>query len=144
MNGANYRENEIELLFAHNSLAASARLYREMLMDTSDPQALMGATDLFVRHGEGRGRCDQPDAIGSRFRRSRPMAEPSRGLLSNVRRRFGPGLDDEPSLAREQSRAARAPPGWYRSDSADQWWIVWRRLWFERVVPHGSTQRRQY
>jgi hypothetical protein len=45
---ANYRENEVELLFALNSLAASARLYTQVLRATNDPQAIAGATDLFV------------------------------------------------------------------------------------------------
>ena len=48
MTRANYRENEMELLFALNSLAASARLYTQIVRATEDPQALAGATDLFV------------------------------------------------------------------------------------------------
>jgi peptidoglycan hydrolase-like protein with peptidoglycan-binding domain len=45
---ANYRENEVELLFALNSLAATSRLYTQILKATVDPQALQGANDLFV------------------------------------------------------------------------------------------------
>jgi hypothetical protein len=48
MTRANYRENEVELLFAINSLAASARLYTQIVRATNDPQAIKGATDLFV------------------------------------------------------------------------------------------------
>jgi len=45
---ANYRENEIELLFALNSLASAAKLYTQVMRNTSDPQALEGATDIYV------------------------------------------------------------------------------------------------
>lgn len=45
---ANYRENEIELLFALNSLAATSRLYTQIIRATADPQALEGANDLYV------------------------------------------------------------------------------------------------
>ena len=45
---ANYRENEIELLFALNSLASTSRLYTQLIRATTDPQALQGANDLYV------------------------------------------------------------------------------------------------
>lgn len=48
MTRANYRENEIELLFALNSLASSAKLYTQVLRNTTDPDAIKGATDLYV------------------------------------------------------------------------------------------------
>jgi peptidoglycan hydrolase-like protein with peptidoglycan-binding domain len=44
----NYRENETELLFALNSAASTARLYTQLLRTSDDPQAIAGATDIFV------------------------------------------------------------------------------------------------
>jgi peptidoglycan hydrolase-like protein with peptidoglycan-binding domain len=44
----NYRENEIELLFALNSLSSTARLYTQVIRTTNDPQAIEGATDLYI------------------------------------------------------------------------------------------------
>jgi peptidoglycan hydrolase-like protein with peptidoglycan-binding domain len=44
----NYRENEVELLFALNALSSSAKLYTQVIRNTTDPQAIEGATDLFV------------------------------------------------------------------------------------------------
>jgi peptidoglycan hydrolase-like protein with peptidoglycan-binding domain len=64
-----YRENEIELLFALNSLAVSARLYTQIVGATNDPQALVGATDLFVAQADqvnrvfGRTRSDRATVV---------------------------------------------------------------------------------
>ncbi len=44
----NYRENETELLFALNSAAATARLYTQLVRTSDDPQAIQGATDVFI------------------------------------------------------------------------------------------------
>jgi peptidoglycan hydrolase-like protein with peptidoglycan-binding domain len=45
----NYRENEVELLFALNSLASTSRLYTQLLRTSTDPQAVLGATDVYVQ-----------------------------------------------------------------------------------------------
>lgn len=45
----NYRENEIELLFALNSLAATSRLYSQLIRTSDDPQAVKGAADVYVQ-----------------------------------------------------------------------------------------------
>lgn len=45
----NYRENETELLFALNSLASTAKLYTQLIRTSNDPQAIAGATDIFVQ-----------------------------------------------------------------------------------------------
>jgi hypothetical protein len=48
MTKGNYRENEIELLFALNALSSAAKLYTQILRNTNDPQAIEGATDHYV------------------------------------------------------------------------------------------------
>ena len=45
----NYRENEVELLFALNSLGTTAQLYTRLLRTSNDPQAVKGATDVYVQ-----------------------------------------------------------------------------------------------
>lgn len=45
---ANYRENEIELLFALNALATSTRLYTQLVRSTNDPSVIAGASDVIV------------------------------------------------------------------------------------------------
>lgn len=45
----NYRENEVELLFALNSLASTSQLYTLLLRTSTDPQAVVGATDVYVQ-----------------------------------------------------------------------------------------------
>lgn len=49
---ANYRENEIELLFALNSVASNSRLYTQLLRNSDDKQAIAGATDLLVQQAK--------------------------------------------------------------------------------------------
>ncbi len=44
----NYRENEVELLFALNSLGTGTRLYTQLLRTTDDRQAISGGTDMVV------------------------------------------------------------------------------------------------
>ena len=44
----NYRENEVELLFALNSLASATRMYTQLLRTTEDRQAISGGTDMVV------------------------------------------------------------------------------------------------
>jgi hypothetical protein len=62
---ADYRENELELLFAINSLAASARLYSQIVRATTDPQAIAGAADVFV------SQANQVDRVFARTRSGR-------------------------------------------------------------------------
>jgi peptidoglycan hydrolase-like protein with peptidoglycan-binding domain len=49
-NSWNYRENEVELLFALNSLATTSRLYTQLVRTSNDPQAIAGATDVYAQN----------------------------------------------------------------------------------------------
>ncbi len=69
----NYRENEIELLFALNSLASASKLYTQLIRTTDDPQGLAGATDIVldqvrsVDRAAGRTRSGRADSIVRRW-----------------------------------------------------------------------------
>lgn len=69
----NYRENEIELLFALNSLASASKLYTQLIRTTDDPQGLAGATDIVldqarsVDRAAGRTRSGRADSIIRRW-----------------------------------------------------------------------------
>lgn len=45
----NYRENEVELLFALNSLASASKLYTQLIRTTDDAQGIAGASDIVIQ-----------------------------------------------------------------------------------------------
>lgn len=49
----NYRENEVELLFALNSLASTSKLFTQLVRTSNDGQAIDGACDLMVEQARG-------------------------------------------------------------------------------------------
>ena len=69
----NYRENEIELLFALNSLASASKLYTQLIRTSDDPQGLSGATDIVLEQARsvdraaGRTRSGRADSIVRRW-----------------------------------------------------------------------------
>ena len=69
----NYRENEVELLFALNSLASASKLYTQLIRTTDDVQGISGATDIVVEQARavdraaGRTRAGRADTIIRRW-----------------------------------------------------------------------------
>lgn len=69
----NYRENEIELLFALNSLASASKFYTQLIRTSDDPQGLSGATDIVLEQARsvdraaGRTRSGRADSIVRRW-----------------------------------------------------------------------------
>jgi hypothetical protein len=60
----NYRENEIELLFALNSLASASKLYTQLIRTTDDPQGLAGATDIVLQQARAVDRAAERTRAG--------------------------------------------------------------------------------
>lgn len=73
----NYRENEVELLFALNSLASASKLYTQLIKTSDDAQGLAGATDIVLEQARSvdraasRTRSGRADAIIRRWKAMR-------------------------------------------------------------------------
>lgn len=69
----NYRENEVELLFALNSLASATKLYTQLIKSTDDVQGMAGATDIVLEQARAvdraanRTRSGRADSIVQRW-----------------------------------------------------------------------------
>jgi peptidoglycan hydrolase-like protein with peptidoglycan-binding domain len=85
----NYRENEVELLFALNSLGTTAQLYTRLLRTSNDPQAVKGATDVYVQ---------QANIVERAFTRTRS------GRANDVRPAWNALQNDLRALAEASSR----------------------------------------
>lgn len=69
----NYRENEVELLFALNSLASATKLYTQLIRTTDDVQGIDGATDIVIEQARSvdraaaRARSNRAESIVRRW-----------------------------------------------------------------------------
>lgn len=69
----NYRENEVELLFALNSLASASKLYTQLIRTSDDTQGIAGATDIVLEQARAvdraanRTRAGRADVIVRRW-----------------------------------------------------------------------------
>ena len=93
----NYRENETELLFALNALSSTSRLYTQLIRSSEDPQAIAGATDIFVL---------QSNAVDRAVSRTKsPRAQ-------RVIAQWGTLRDDFARLEEQSNRNFRDLPGY--------------------------------
>ena len=90
----NYRENEVELLFALNSLGTTAQLYTRLLRTSNDPQAVKGASDVYVQ---------QANIVERAFTRTRS------GRANDVRPAWNALQNDLRRLAEGSSRDYQNP-----------------------------------